>query len=124
MGGSVHDPALELPVATAFVAGHEGGSKRRRILRNMTRSPGRPAVGPRISLRLDDRLLERVDAEAKRSGKSRAATIRELLGVSAGNPGVDVAQIRRALALTPAERIRAVARTEAMLAGLRGRAAP
>ena len=35
----------------------------------------------------------------------------------------DVAQIRRALALTPAERIGAVAHTERMLARVRGRAA-
>lgn len=90
----------------------------------MRRSPGRPAVGPRISVRVDPALLDRLDAEASRSGQSRASTVRRLLAASVDETGVDVAQIRRALALSPAERIRALARTERHLAGIRGRAAP
>ncbi len=75
-----------------------------------------------MSVRLPDDLLARVDAESARADESRAATIRRLVGEALGDSGVDVAQIRRALALTPAERIRAVVRTERGLAQLRGRA--
>jgi hypothetical protein len=74
-------------------------------------------------VRLDDGLLARVDAEAARSGESRASTIRRLLDRSVGDPGVDVAQIRRALAMTPAERVRGAAHAERRLARVRGRAA-
>jgi len=88
----------------------------------MPRPRGRPVVGPRITVRIDDDLLARVDAEATRSGASRASTIRRLIERSVGDTGVDVAQIRRALALTPADRIRAAAHTERMLAQVRGRA--
>lgn len=88
----------------------------------MTRSPGRPPIGSRVSVRLPDELLDRVDAEAEQSGASRAATVRRLIEGGLGDTGVDLAQIRRALALTPAERIRTVARTERALSAIRGRA--
>ena len=41
--------------------------------------PGRPEVGPAITVRLEQDLLAAVDADAKRAGESRAATIRRLL---------------------------------------------
>jgi len=75
-----------------------------------------------VSVRLPDDLLARVDAESARLHESRAATIRRLVDDALGDSGVDVAQIRRALALSPAERIRAAACTERGLARLRGRA--
>lgn len=80
-------------------------------------------MGPRISVRLEDGLLARVDAEAAGAGESRASTIRRLLDSAVADPGVDVAQIRRALAMTPAERVRAMVHTERMLARVRGQAA-
>ncbi|MCR4340793.1 MAG: ribbon-helix-helix domain-containing protein [Gemmatimonadaceae bacterium] len=42
--------------------------------------PGRPEIGPAVTIRLDPHLLAAVDAEAERSGESRAAMIRMLLG--------------------------------------------
>jgi hypothetical protein len=90
----------------------------------MTRRPGRPAVGPRVSVRFDETLLARVDTLAARTGESRASTIRRLVERSVGDTGVDVAQIRRALAMTPVDRIREAVRTERALARLRGRASP
>ena len=92
----------------------------------MVPRPGRPAVGPRVSVRLDPGLLVRVDALASRTGSNRAATIRRLLDEAVVDPGVDtgvdIAQIRRALALTPAERVRAVVGVERTLSKLRGSA--
>lgn len=46
------------------------------------RGPGRPEVGKPINLRLGDDLLDRVDAEAKRRGKTRAETVRELVAAA------------------------------------------
>lgn len=43
------------------------------------RGPGRPEVGEAINVRLGDDLLARVDAEATRRGKTRAATLRDLV---------------------------------------------
>jgi hypothetical protein len=59
-------------------------------------------------------LLDAVDERARATERTRAATIRALLGEAladdAGSPvgpsGVDVAQIRRSLARSPAERLR------------------
>jgi hypothetical protein len=65
-----------------------------------------------------------VDAEAARSGTSRASTIRRLIESSVGQTGVDVAQIRRLLALSPIDRIRQAVRTEQTLAQIRGQARP
>lgn len=89
----------------------------------MSRTLGRQPEGPRISVRVDPALLMQIDAEATRSGQSRASTIRQLLERAVDDTGVDVAQIRRNLALSPADRICAVGRSEQRLAGLRGRAA-
>lgn len=41
--------------------------------------PGRPEIGPVITVRLEPDLLEQVDAEAERARETRAATIRRLL---------------------------------------------
>lgn len=67
-------------------------------------------------------LLARVDGEAARAGESRAETIRRLVEDSLGATGVDIAQIRRALLRTPAQRIRDVADLERSLASFRGSA--
>lgn len=40
---------------------------------------GRPEIGQPINVRLGDKLLEAVDAKAKRLGESRAEVIRMLL---------------------------------------------
>lgn len=71
-------------------------------------------MGERVAVRLPPALLAAVDERARATGRTRAATIRELLaealagvGGSGREPsGVDVAQIRRSLALSPAERLR------------------
>jgi glycine/D-amino acid oxidase-like deaminating enzyme len=41
--------------------------------------PGRPEVGPAISIRLDQDLLDRLDGVAQMNGESRAAALRRLL---------------------------------------------
>ena len=83
---------------------------------NRPKPRGRPPVGTRVSVRLPDDLLARVDARAVERRESRAAVVRELLldalagpEVSESDDGVDRAQIRRMLALTPRERIRRMA---------------
>lgn len=43
------------------------------------RGPGRPAIGEPVLVRLGDELLAKIDAVAAGRGKSRAATIRDLL---------------------------------------------
>jgi metal-responsive CopG/Arc/MetJ family transcriptional regulator len=74
---------------------------------------GRPSVGSRVSVRLPADLLARVDARAAAIGESRASVVRDLLADALGAAppldGVDRAQIRRMLALTPRERIRYMA---------------
>ena len=74
-------------------------------------------MGTRVSVRLPADLLAHVDARAAVVGESRAAVVRRLLiGALAVDEvggeqldGVDRAQIRRMLALTPRERIRHMA---------------
>mgnify|MGYP001214866266 CR=1 FL=1 len=41
--------------------------------------PGRPEIGPAITVRLEEDLLAAVDAEAERARETRAAAIRRLL---------------------------------------------
>jgi hypothetical protein len=50
------------------------------------RSPGRPAVGEPVNVRLGDDLLGAIDAYAVLAGTSRAAAIRELLATALGRP--------------------------------------
>lgn len=90
----------------------------------MTKRVGRPPVGPRVTVRLPEDLLIRVDEEAARTAESRATSIRRLIAVALGSveDGVDVAQIRRALALSPAERIRALVEAERNVSAVRRRA--
>lgn len=90
----------------------------------MTGAAGRPAIGPRVSVRFPPDLLARVDAEAARAGESRASVVRRLVGALLGHAddGVDVAQIRQALALSPGARIEAVARAVQNVSAIRGRA--
>lgn len=70
-------------------------------------------------------MLARIDQEADRQGESRAMSIRRLLGDALGpeDDGVDVGQIRRALALSPDARLRAMVGAERRVAAVRGRAA-
>jgi hypothetical protein len=70
-------------------------------------------VGERVAVRLPPALLDAVEERARATGRSRAATIRALLtdGLTVENArvepsGVDVPQIRRSLARSPAERLR------------------
>ena len=62
-----------------------------------------------MAVRLPPDMLASVDADAARHAESRASSIRRLLAEALSNgadDGVDRAQIRRMLALTPLERIR------------------
>jgi predicted transcriptional regulator len=93
------------------------------------RRPGRPPVGDRVVVRLPDALLADLDHRAEVLGRSRASVIRslldEVLGRSeAADDGVDRAQIRRALALTPAERVRHATTLAAQQRRIRGAARP
>lgn len=79
------------------------------------RRPGRPSVGDRVAVRLPPDVLHEVDRRACVLGRSRASVIRSLLGEALGtsappDDGVDRAQIRRALARSPQERIRHMSR--------------
>ncbi|PZM93680.1 MAG: hypothetical protein DIU79_10665 [Actinobacteria bacterium] len=48
--------------------------------RRSKRGPGRPAIGALLPpIAVGDELLVRIDNEAKHTGKTRAATVRELL---------------------------------------------
>lgn len=75
----------------------------------VSRRPGRPAIGVRVPVRLPDDLLSEVDQRARILGRSRASVIRSLLldalGHETPDDGVDRAQIRRSLALSPRERM-------------------
>jgi len=84
--------------------------------------PGRPPVGEPITVRLPPGLLKDVDRHADAAGMSRAAYLRALIAAALPHDDVDRTQIRRLLALTPAER---VARNEAnvrQMAAIRGAA--
>lgn len=91
----------------------------------MANPAGRPPVGPRVTVRLPADVLARIDQEADRQGESRAMSIRRLLGDALGpaDDGVDIGQIRRALALSPDARLRAMVEAERRVAAVRGRAA-
>ena len=62
-----------------------------------------------MAVRLPAELLTLIDGRAAANARSRAATIRDLLTqalYSGRDDGVDRGQIRRMLAMTPAERVR------------------
>jgi metal-responsive CopG/Arc/MetJ family transcriptional regulator len=89
------------------------------------RRPGRPTIGVRVPVRLPDELVEQIDRRARILGRSRASIIRSLLLEALGDSavpdnGVDRAQIRRSLALTPRERIEHMTKVHAQQARLRG----
>ena len=90
------------------------------------RRPGRPAIGARVSIRLPDDLLREVDQRARILGRSRASVIRSLLldalGHEAPDDGVDRAQIRRSLALSPIERMAHMTAVRDQHTRLRGKA--
>jgi hypothetical protein len=76
-----------------------------------------------VAVRLPPDLLELIDRHARAHGLSRAATIRLLVadGLRSGpGDGVDRAQIRRMLALTPVERIRQLTASVEAQSRLRG----
>ncbi len=87
---------------------------------------GRPRVGTRISFRLPDPALAVLDERASTAGVSRAEALRTILEdvLRLPDDGVDRSQIEARLALSPAERVRTMARDSGRLAVLRGRAAP
>lgn len=86
---------------------------------------GRPRIGERISVRLPDELLARLDARADAAGISRAEAVRSLLAralVTGEDDGVDRTQLAHRLAMTPAERLAAMTAEARRLLALRGRA--
>lgn len=93
---------------------------------DVSRRPGRPAIGVRVPVRLPDALLSEVDQRARALGRSRASVIRSLLldalGHESPEDGVDRAQIRRSLALSPRERMARMTAVQAQHAHLRGKA--
>lgn len=62
-------------------------------------------MGDRVTVRLPPGLLADVDRQAHRAGMSRAAYLRALIAAALPADDVDRAQIRRLLALSPAERV-------------------
>lgn len=91
------------------------------------RRPGRPVVGARVPVRLPPDLLEDIDRRARLLGRPRAAVIRSLLMEALGHAaslddGVDRAQIRRMLAMTPSERMRHMTGVAAQQKRFRGKA--
>jgi hypothetical protein len=46
------------------------------------RGPGRPGIGKPVATRFEDDMLARIDARASERGKSRADTIRDLVGLA------------------------------------------
>jgi hypothetical protein len=72
-------------------------------------------------------VLDEIDRRARVLGRSRAAVIRSLLAEALGraetpDDGVDRAQIRRQLALSPAERVRRMSEVATQQRRLRGKA--
>ncbi|MGH9187357.1 MAG: CopG family transcriptional regulator [Acidimicrobiales bacterium] len=91
------------------------------------RRPGRPAVGVRVPVRLPPDVLDDIDRRARLLGRSRAAVIRSLLlealgRVDAPDDGVDRAQIRRMLSLSPRERMGHMSEVAAQQKRIRGTA--
>jgi hypothetical protein len=91
------------------------------------RGPGRPPVGDRVVVRLPVDLLADIDLRAAALGRSRASVVRSLLDEALGrrttaDDGVDRAQIRRALAMTPTERMHRALELSAQQRRIRGRA--
>jgi hypothetical protein len=86
---------------------------------------GRPRQGERVTVRLRAEAIAALDRQAERAGTSRAQVIRDLVDQatrSAEDDGVDRAQIRRMLRLSPAERLTHMLEVVDGLAPLRGAA--
>jgi hypothetical protein len=93
----------------------------------VVRGRGRPAVGERVAVRLPPDVLDDIDRRARILGRSRASVIRSMLDHAlrrAPEPddGVDRAQIRRMLRLSPGERIDHMAHVAAQQRRARGKA--
>jgi len=88
-----------------------------------SRRRGRPAEGRRVAVRLPPAAIAALDARAAVRGTTRAHVLRDIVAGAlevSGSGGVDRAQIRRMLEMTPAERVRhlvAVANTLARFQG-------
>src|SRR5256885_11940878 len=86
-------------------------------------SRGRPAVGERFAVRFPADVLDAIDRRAAGRGQSRAAVIRALVSDALGERSdVDRAQIRRMLAMSPADRIRHMTEVASNQSRLRGAA--
>ena len=80
-----------------------------------------------MPVRIAPSVLDDIDRRAAVLGRSRAAVIRSLLSAALGHDedvddGVDRAQIRRMLALSPAERLRHMNQVGAQQRRLRAKA--
>jgi len=80
-----------------------------------------------VSVRLDPRIVRQLDRKAAAIGTTRAAVIRDVVSRADRNGdldlGVDRAQIRRMLQMTPAERVEHMAAVANALRPWRGAAA-
>lgn len=85
-------------------------------------------MGARVAVRLPPDVVALVDAQAEAHGESRSEAIRRLLSQALGSDqrpdGVDRAQIRRMLALSPRDRIRHMADVANATSRFRGAARP
>jgi metal-responsive CopG/Arc/MetJ family transcriptional regulator len=82
-------------------------------------------VGVRIAFRLPEPALAALDERARAADISRSEALRTLVedALRGSDDGVDRSQIEARLALSPAERVRTMARDAGRLAVIRGRAA-
>lgn len=82
-------------------------------------------MGQRIAFRLPGPVLSTLDARAKTAGITRAEALRAIVeeALRSDGDGVDQTQIDARLALSPADRVRTMARDARRLAAIRGRAA-
>lgn len=85
---------------------------------------GRPRVGVRISFRLPEPALAALTSRARATGVSRSEALRVIVedALRTTGDGVDRSQIDARLALSPAERVRTMARDAGRLQAIRGRA--
>jgi predicted transcriptional regulator len=73
-----------------------------------------------VSIRLDPKVVRRLDRLATARGTTRASVLRDVLTESIPDYGVDRTQIKRMLRLTPAERVRDMADTANTMLQLQG----
>ena len=98
-----------------------------RLTPEIERGRGRPSIGVRVPVRLPPAVLDEIDRRARVLGRPRASVIRSLLLEALGqtdtpDDGVDRAQIRRMLAMSPADRIRHMTEVASQQSRLRAKA--